>query len=344
MTGASSDAWPGVVASSSSPALDATRAGTLAARDVGVEPEDVHPCTELFLYPLAPPARLAWRVVFQEPGSPRWWEVFVDAATGEVLSRRDLTWYVDGSGYVFDPDPLTTAHVVGQQPGYRDSSDLSSPQLNAQRRLRTLRDIRLSGGVYSLQGPYVRIQDIESPADPPYTATHADSFRFTRFDQSFEAVMVYYHIDTIQRWIQSLGTRPPNNDSQRCDPNGTFPDDNAWYVPGLPCGPATGDYIAFGQVGVDCAEDAEVIAHEYGHAIQDDQVPGWGMFVEGRAMGEGFGDYLAASYAASIDTFNQNWIAKWKGSDYAPNGLRSIVNTKHYPQDLDPDPRSARRR
>jgi len=38
-----------------------------------------------------------------------------------------------------------------------------------------------------------------------------------------------------------------------------------------------------------------VIVHEYGHAIQDDQVPNFGLSSEGGAMGEGFSDYLAAA-------------------------------------------------
>jgi hypothetical protein len=39
-----------------------------------------------------------------------------------------------------------------------------------------------------------------------------------------------------------------------------------------------------------------VVVHEYGHAIQDDQVPAWGFSSaateEAWAMGEGFSDFL----------------------------------------------------
>jgi hypothetical protein len=38
------------------------------------------------------------------------------------------------------------------------------------------------------------------------------------------------------------------------------------------------------QGGVDDAEDADVILHEYGHAIQDNQVPGFGSSLEAGAM------------------------------------------------------------
>jgi hypothetical protein len=67
------------------------------------------------------------------------------------------------------------------------------------------------------------------------------------------------------------------------------------------------------------AEDAEVIFHELGHAIQDAQVPG--LLNDGgeevRAISEGFGDYWAASYYAGFgpkdaawDTFSTNGMAQ----------------------------------
>jgi hypothetical protein len=45
--------------------------------------------------------------------------------------------------------------------------------------------------------------------------------------------------------------------------------------------------------GVDDAEDAEVIVHEYGHSVQDRQVTGFGTSLEAGSIGEGFSDYLA---------------------------------------------------
>src|SRR3712207_7035090 len=38
--------------------------------------------------------------------------------------------------------------------------------------------------------------------------------------------------------------------------------------------------VTFGNGGVDDAEDADIILHELGHAIHDNQVPGWGEFVD----------------------------------------------------------------
>ena len=53
-----------------------------------------------------------------------------------------------------------------------------------------------------------------------------------------------------------------------------FKDDNSFFSPAT-------RKIKYGSGGVDDAEDADVILHEYGHAIQDDQVPA----VRGRQSG-----------------------------------------------------------
>ena len=83
-----------------------------------------------------------------------------------------------------------------------------------------------------------------------------------------------------------------NNESQdiRAD---TYGGDNSFYIPRI-------DRIVFGKGGVDDAEDAEVIWHEYGHAIQDAQVPGFGASDEAGSIGEGFGDYWAVTMSQPV--------------------------------------------
>ncbi len=68
--------------------------------------------------------------------------------------------------------------------------------------------------------------------------------------------------------------------------------DNSFY-----CGsPVGAGYIAFGDGGVDDAEDADIVLHEYGHALQDAASNGKYAFdSEAGAMGEGFGDYWTYS-------------------------------------------------
>jgi Zn-dependent metalloprotease len=95
--------------------------------------------------------------------------------------------------------------------------------------------------------------------------------------------------------------------------------------------------VSFGTGGVDDAEDGEVVIHEYGHSVQDNQVPGFGATVEGGSMGEGFGDYLAGTVNASLaGDFQLTCIAEWDATSYAagvPHCLRRLDSTKHFPED-----------
>ena len=96
--------------------------------------------------------------------------------------------------------------------------------------------------------------------------------------------------------------------------------------------------IHFGDSGpcqADRGEEADAMVHEYGHAIQDNQVPGWGvqnpitMKQETRAMGEGFGDILACVYFADRGGGYQREVFEdWV---FAPGGLRRVDGTKVYP-------------
>ena len=108
----------------------------------------------------------------------------------------------------------------------------------------------------------------------------------------FEAGMAYFHIDRAQDYISqgsALTGREQPPDARRGE---RHPRRQLLLPAGFPQGAGS---ILFGLGGVDDAEDGEIIVHEYGHAIQDNQVPGFGETPQGGAMGEGFSDYLAAA-------------------------------------------------
>ncbi len=143
--------------------------------------------------------------------------------------------------------------------------------------------------------------------------------------------MSYYHIDTLQRYIQSLGFKNINNRSIKVNVNGTT-DDNSFYSPSTKA-------LTFGTGGVDDAEDAGIIAHEYGHSIQDNQVPGFGSSAEGGAMGEGFGDFLGATYEDAVSTtgYGKACVGEWDATAYSssdPTCLRRLDTNKVYPKDI----------
>ncbi len=105
-----------------------------------------------------------------------------------------------------------------------------------------------------------------------------------------------------------------------------FADDNSYYDPSV-------DRISLGSGGVDDAEDPEVIWHEYGHAIQDDQIPGFGTTQQSGAIGEGFGDYMAAVMSQAAATPNDTPITPaaclmdWDSTSYTPNAPHCIRRT-----------------
>ena len=142
--------------------------------------------------------------------------------------------------------------------------------------------------------------------------------------------MAYFHVDRTEAYIQSLGFTGPNaiNDRRQKVVADAFSPDNSFYSP-------SDRKIRFGTGGVDDAEDADVVIHEYGHSIQDNQTPGFGChsnkYCQAGSLGEGFGDYNSTmmtlqipglpNYAsAAYCIFEWDGVVGWGGPQAAPCG------------------------
>ncbi|HEU5025526.1 MAG TPA: M4 family metallopeptidase [Spirillospora sp.] len=231
------------------------------------------------------------------------------------------------TGTVFFPNPV---QQLGDE-SLTDAKDADYAALAPAYRNVTLTDLDGSG---TLTGRYVAVKSetgkavrITAGALPAY---HRDT------DQ-FEQVMGYYWVTTAQRYLQHLGfgsaLRPVNQRQieLRIDQYGG---DNSFFK-------GNKANITLGKGGVDDAEDAEVIIHEYGHSVQDGQVPGFGTNAESGAIGEAFGDYLAVavtSWATGVPTKTpEACVADWDSVAYTPGPthcLRRLDGTKHYPEDV----------
>jgi len=227
-----------------------------------------------------------------------------------------------GVGTVFFPNPVAD---LGDET-LTDQKDADYAALAPAYRDKVLTNLDGSG---FLVGDWANI--VSETGAPAYSPSN--EFRYRRDDDRFEQVMAYYWVTESQKYIQSLGfgttLRPVNQKSQNVRIN-QWGLDNSFAT-------THKDELRFGKGGVDDAEDAEVILHEYGHAIHFSQ-----NFVfateEAGAISEGFGDYWAVTLGNFLaPTPDPACVADWDSVSYTasvPHCLRRVDRNLHYPADL----------
>lgn len=271
--------------------------------------------SELVFYPHDNTPTLAWKVIIRTLEPYREYKIYMDASSGAILDKISLLKEATGSGKVFDPHPVATLNDTSLE------DDSTIPQ-SAYRAV-SLENLTNNSG--HLDGKFVSTKITTGRVKRANL-----KFEFERGERAFKEVMVYFHIDRVQRHIQSLGFNNINNRQIEVNIDGTT-EDNSFYSP-------VTKSLTFGTGGVDDAEDAEIILHEYGHSIQDNQVAGFGPSGEARAMGEGFGDFLAASFFADTKpAVLRPTLGNWDAVAYSgaePPCLRRLDSNKKYPKDM----------
>ncbi len=233
------------------------------------------------------------QVELQASRPPGAFEVLVDAASGEVLSVRSLAQNATGSAKVYTPNPVV---VNGGYKGIgrtleADHHDEDTKKLTALRRQVALED--LLSGQHCLVGTYVEARlgnpNFAYDNGKPVCKGNLNWNKVTRSNNKFEALEAYSQIDQVARYYRSLGFTGSSDvhPARQTVVVDDFPDDNSFYLP-------SDRRIRYGTGGVDDAEDGDVVVHEYGHAIQDAQRPGFGSTDQAGSLGEGFGDFQSA--------------------------------------------------
>ena len=252
--------------------------------------------------------------------------VLTASLSSNALASNEGPGTSTGTGQVFLPNPV--AELEDQS--LTDQKDADYAALQPAYHVVTLTNLDGSG---YLRGDWANIRG--ETGNPAFSSTN--TFIYTRDDDRFEQVMAYYWVTEAQKYIQSLGfgstRRPVNMESQDIRINQLGYDNSfSWDKK---------DLLRFGKGGVDDAEDAEVILHEYGHAILDSQSTPFGAFgasPEAGAMHEGFGDYWAVTVSAVIaPTADLPCVADWDAVSYTsgtPHCLRRVDTNLHYPEDL----------
>jgi hypothetical protein len=249
--------------------------------------------------------------------------VLLVTMTSSALAGKGGPGTSTGSGQVFLPNPVAEL----QDQTLTDQKDANYPALQPAYHVVTLTNLDGSG---YLRGDWANIRS--ETGDPAFSSDN--TFIYTRDDDRFEQVMAYYWITEAQKYIQSLGfgsTYPPiNMESQDVRINQLGYDNSfSWDKK---------DYLRFGKGGVDDAEDAEVILHEYGHAMHFSQSSTFYSSVEAGSIGEGFSDYWAVTVSDVVSpTPDPACVADWDSTSYTsstPHCLRRVDTNLHYPEDL----------
>jgi len=185
-----------------------------------------------------------------------------------------------GTGSVFKVNPVQSS---GDQ-SLRDRKDSGTAVPRSEYATVQLRNLDGSG---YLRGTWVSVAS--ATGTPAFSRTN--TFRYDRSQDQFEQVMAYFWVNQAQEYLQSLGfgtTYRGIVDQQFPVKVDQYGGDNS-YQTDKPY------RVRLGKGGVDDAEDAEVIVHEYGHAVHASQVPGFGASEEAGSIGEAWGDYFGVS-------------------------------------------------
>ena len=230
-----------------------------------------------------------------------------------------------GSALVFVPNPVQS---LGDE-SLTDQKDSDGAVPAAGYHAVTLTHLDGSG---FLRGDYANVYS--STGNLAFSPTN--TFAYTRSQDEFEQVMAYYWITQAQTYIHSLGFGSINNEPQDARIN-QLGADNSFETT------HPKDELRFGKGGVDDAEDAEVILHEYGHAIHASQNFNFDPEENG-AISEGFGDYWAVtvsdvvSQALGVPELEPlPCVMDWDATSYTttvPHCLRRLDTNLHYPADL----------
>jgi hypothetical protein len=243
---------------------------------------------------------------------------------GAATAKKPLTRASTGDGRVFLPNPVADL----QNQSLTDQKDADYAALQAAYHVRALTNLSGSG---FLTGDWATVRS--STGDLAFSPTN--TFHYGRSDDRFEQVMAYYWITESQKYLQRLGfgvwRRPVNKVSQAVRIN-------QWGLDNSFATDKKAGELRFGKGGVDDAEDAEVILHEYGHAIHFSQSPTFYSSAESGAIGEGFADYWAVTVADVLaPTPDAPCVADWDSVSYTstvPHCLRRTdLNLKY--ADLD---------
>jgi hypothetical protein len=240
---------------------------------------------------------------------------------GEVLLEKDnrFNFFKEDtmiSAKVFLPDPLTSKGVIYGQDGlYLHYNDSDYALINDERKPVQF-PATFENDSFRLRNRYAQILNLQVPDSIP-VVSHLPVFDFTRRQSGFKETMAMYHIYSTQQYFQSLGINELNNYSIKVDPLAGTADNSSFNF-------STDTSLYFGIGGVPDAEDADVITHEYTHALSWFMNASPNMSTERRSIEEAICDIIAAVYSKKYSDFNWQLVYNFDGPNPVAQGAKGF--------------------
>jgi hypothetical protein len=248
-------------------------------------------------------------------------------------SQGELVYYYNYARYANKKDTLITARVFRPDPLTRlgltyggtivDNGDAEQPWIApAYDTVKILATWDSNAGKFLLENKWAVIDEFQSPIVNPVTSTDTNFF-YNRSESGFEDCNALYHITNFQEYINSIGYDTLMDMQLQVETHGQFGADNSVFERngGIPT-------IKFGTGGVDDAEDADVIIHEYSHGISWSANNNDNFTIERSGLDEGLADYFATSYSRVMNPFNWQNVFNWDGPIW---GGRIANTSTNYP-------------
>ncbi len=225
---------------------------------------------------------------------------------------------------VFRPDPLTSIGASYGAP-YIDDNDNNLAWFNPSYiQVDIPATYETGNNTFYLENKWVVIEDFQNPVAAPVTSMTPD-FYYNRSESGFEDVNIIYHISSFHDYISSIGYDTLMDDIITVDAHGMLGADNSMFNRngGSPT-------LNFGTGGVDDGEDADVIIHEYSHALSWSANNNDNFSTARSGLDEGLSDYFATSYSRSINPFGWEKMFSWDGHNEYWGG-RTANTPNNYP-------------
>jgi Zn-dependent metalloprotease len=255
---------------------------------------------ELSILPVPQFKRNVYKLVYEfliettdASGTPAKYKTLVDAATGEVVMRKNLVSHfhptpggaeanVTGTLYTthnYNPssvNPLVNLKVTqGVNVSYTDASG-------------NVTGLNTGTTTFELEGLWSSVRT--NGVTPSFDATLVNGANAISFDSdaNIRELSAYYHVNIVHDYMKTFYTSFTDMDNAlETNVDLTTDNCNAFY---------DGSSINFYAAANGCASFAQigdVVYHEYGHGINDKYYQSIGAFFQNGAMGEGYADVWA---------------------------------------------------